>query len=123
MKLLAHLTLIALLAAAVGCGGKPTVGGAEQVDATQVSNLVTSLTDQVQDPAKFSKLWVTPPDSATAAKYKDYLYYLGEKPVVAGTTAKVKIKLEKPAGTVVSEPEWEFEKSGDAWKIKSAPLP
>lgn len=114
---------IAMLAAVVGCGGKPSVGGADQVDATQVSNVIVGLTDAAQDPAKLGKLFVTPPDAATAAKYKEYLYYASGKPTVSGTTAKVKMKLEKPAGTVAGEPEWEFEKSGDSWKIKSAPLP
>jgi hypothetical protein len=117
------LAALALIAAVVGCSGKPSVGGADQVDLKQVSNTVSGLTDAVQDPAKLSNLFVTPPDAATLAKYKDYLYYQGALPVLSGTTAKVKMKLEKPAGTVAGEPEWEFEKSGDAWKIKSAPLP
>jgi hypothetical protein len=123
MNLYLKLAALALLAAVVGCGGKPSVGGADQIDASQVTNMVTSLTDSAQDPAKLGSLFITPPDAATLAKYKDYLYYQGAKPVVSGTTAKVKMKLEKPAGTVAGEPEWEFEKSGDAWKIKSAPLP
>lgn len=123
MNLYLKLIALTLLVAVVGCGGKPSVGGADQIDVGQVTNTVSSLTDSAQDPAKLGKLFVTPPDAATLAKYKDYLYYQGAKPVVSGTTAKVKMKLEKPAGTVAGEPEWEFEKSGDAWKIKSAPLP
>jgi hypothetical protein len=114
---------LAIMASAMGCGGKPSVGGTETVDATQVSNTISGLTDAAQDPAKLGKLFVTAPDAATAAKYKDYLYYQGAKPTVTGTTAKVKMRLEKPAGTLAGEPEWEFEKAGDVWKIKSAPLP
>jgi hypothetical protein len=123
MNLLVRFSAMALLAAVVGCSGKPTVGGTETVDATQVSNTISGMTDAAQDPAKLAKLFVTAPDAATAAKYKDYLYFQGAKPTVTGATAKVKMRLEKPAGTLAGEPEWEFEKSGETWKIKSAPLP
>ena len=107
----------------IGCSGKPTVGGADQVDIKQINNTISNLTDTVQDPAKLGNLFVTAPDAATLAKYKGYFYYSGGTPSVTGTTAKGKVRLEKPAGTLAGEPEWEFEKSGDAWKIKSAPLP
>ena len=114
---------IALLGVVLGCGTKAVDGGTSRVETVQITAVIASLTDSVQDPAKFAKLWVTPPDAAAAAKYKDYLYYANGAPSVSGTTAKCKLKLEKPAGTVAGEPEWEFEKSGDTWKIKAAPLP
>ncbi len=123
MSQLIRFGSVALLALMVGCGTKAVDGGTSQVENVQVTAVITSLTDSAQDPAKFAKLWVTPPDAATAAKYKDYLYYANGAPAVSGTTAKCKLKLEKPAGTVAGEPEWEFEKSGDTWKIKAAPLP
>ena len=124
MNRLTSIFLAAVIAPVVmGCGTRAKVGDADLVNRTQISAVVVSLTDAVQDPAKFGKLWVTPPDAATAAKYKEYLYYSGGQPSLSGTTAKIKMKLEKPAGTVAGEPEWEFEKSGDTWKIKSAPLP
>jgi hypothetical protein len=110
------LTLLAL----VGCGPQATVGEATRVDAVQITGVIQSLNDAVQDPAKLQALCVAP--LADAAKYKDYLYYVGGQPSVTGTTATCKVKLEKPAGTAAGEPQWEFEKVGDAWKIKTAPL-
>lgn len=115
--------LLLSLGLTLGCGTKVVDGGQSTVDIAQVAGVVNSLTDSAQDPAKFAKLWVTPPDATTAAKYKDYVYSSGGAPSISGTTAKVKMKLEKPVGTVAGEPEWEFEKANDTWKIKSAPLP
>jgi hypothetical protein len=123
MKRCVQLGMLALLFGAVGCGAKAVDGGPSQVDKARVTSVISQITDSAQDPAKFAKLWVAPPDAATLAKYKDYLYYAGGEPTVSGATAKCKMLLEKPAGTKAGEPEWEFEQSGDTWKIKSAPLP
>jgi hypothetical protein len=122
MNRLMSFALVLGLGLMSGCGTKAVDGGKPTVDVAQLTSIVTGLGDAARDPAKFSKLWVTPPDAATAAKYTGYLYYAGGAPSVSGTTAKIKMKLEKPAGTVAGEPEWEFEKAGDTWKIKSAPL-
>lgn len=123
MKHLLQMGTIIFLTLAVGCGTKAVDGGSSQVDTVQVTGVVANLNDAVQDPTRFASLWVNPPDAATTAKYKDYLYYASGAPSVSGTTAKIKMKLEKPAGTVAGEPEWEFEKAVDTWKIKAAPLP
>jgi hypothetical protein len=123
MNQLLRFGSLALLAVAIGCGTRVVDGGASQAETTQLTAVIASLTDASQDSAKFSALWVTPPDAATAGKYKGYFYYANGAPSVSGTSAKSKLKLEKPAGTVAGEPEWEFEKVGDTWKIKAAPLP
>lgn len=123
MNQLLRIGSIALLVLIAGCGTRVVDGGASQAEMSQLTAVISGLTDATQDPAKFSALWATPPDAATAAKYKGFLYYANGAPSVSGTTAKCKLKLEKPAGTVAGEPEWEFEKKDNTWKIKAAPLP
>jgi hypothetical protein len=51
-------------------------------------------------------------------------YTVVGKPTVSGTTATAKVRVDPASGgATVGEVEWTFEKEGEKWKIKSAPLP
>jgi hypothetical protein len=53
-----------------------------------------------------------------------YGYTVVGRPSMNGTSATAKVRVDPAAGgATVREMEWLFEKDGDKWKIKSAPIP
>jgi hypothetical protein len=67
------------------------------------------------------------PPAAQLKKYADYTYAIAERKPPSGATATLPIQIASipaPGKTeTTSKRDWTFEKEGDAWKIKTAPLP
>ena len=117
------VTTIAALAAIVGCGGptKPLDMGGE--DGQKVSLLIEDINDSKGNPKKMSELMVTAVSAAEVKKFDPYEFSIIGKPSMNGTNATCKVRVDKISGEQAGEVEWGFEKVGDAWKIKSAPVP
>jgi hypothetical protein len=108
----------------VGCGGadvKPLDMGGP--DGDKISALIEEVNEGIGSAKEVDSLFVkgTKPDMRKIGKFG---YTVVGKPRVSGTTATAKVRVD-PAngGATVGEVEWTFEKDGEKWKIKSAPLP
>lgn len=120
--------LLPLLAAlAAGCGGdapRPPApldfGGP---DGRAVADFLDQFNEHKHDPARVKQAFAGPP-TAPAAGYDRYDFQIDGVVSVAGTTATARVRARPEAGS--AEPvllDWAFEKVGDRWKLKSAPLP
>ena len=122
-RLFAFIT-VAAMAAMVGCGsstkGPLNMGGE---DGQKVALLVEDLNDSKGNPMKMSGLMATAVTAPDVKKYDPYEFYVLGKPTVNGAAATCKVSVQKVSGETAGEVEWGFEKVGDAWKIKSAPVP
>lgn len=108
-----------------GCGG-PVGGDFGGPDGKLIADLIGDFDDLKNNPRKlvtaFAKGAV--PAEEVQPKFRRYMFFLVGKPTVSGNTATATIAIEVPStGDQVGERTWEFVKEGDAWKIKSAPLP
>jgi hypothetical protein len=64
------------------------------------------------------------PTGAAARAYQKYGYRTAGRIDVSGSTATVPVSItDAKSGAEVAKNDWTFVKEGDAWKIKSAPLP
>ena len=118
--------LAVALALLAGCGGGTEgkaldMGG---VDGSKVATVIEDFNDAVGNRKKLDALFAKgakPSDTKTLIKYT---YSIVGKPSVSGTTATAKVRIDPTGGgPTLGEKEWSFEKDGDMWKIKSAPLP
>ncbi len=115
----------AVLLAAAGCGsdspGKALdVGGP---DATAIATVVEDLNDAVGSNKKLDPLFVKGSRPTDTKKMAKCSYYIAGKPAVSGSSATCKVRIDDAGGKTLGEPEWAFEKDGDKWKVKAAPLP
>jgi hypothetical protein len=114
-----------LLAAVLGCRGgastKPLNMGSE--DGQKIALVIEDMNDAKGDARKLTALFVPAAKPDAPKKFGPYAFYVVGKPSVSGTTATCKVRIDRADGTQAGETEWSFEKAGDAWKIKSAPLP
>ncbi len=129
MCLLRQWLLIPLFLASaclLGCGGdadsKPLdMGGA---DGDQISSLIEEVNEAVGNPKKLEALFVKGSKPADSKKMTKCSFSIVGKPSVSGSTGTAKVRIDPAGGgQTLGEPEWSFEKDGDTWKIKSAPLP
>lgn len=125
-----RLTILAGLAVAaltgVGCGGTPEGPGYGSPDGRKISELIDRLNDDKSTSGTLKKLFAAgvtlTPDQVR--KYPRYFYEVTGNPAVSGDTATASVKLTgERKSEEAGEQTWEFAKEGDAWKIKSAPLP
>jgi ketosteroid isomerase-like protein len=118
----------AAVVAAAGCGGgggdTPTgpldMGGP---DGSAIAVLIEDLNDAKSTPKKAEAFFVKGVKPAEPKRFAQLSYYVVGKPSVSGATATCRVRSDDPGGTQVGETEWSFEKDGDKWKIKAAPLP
>lgn len=121
-----RLTVSALcLALACGCAGEsapkpPDLGGA---DGLAVAAVIEELNDAITSAKKFEAVFAKGAKPADMKKYGKFSYSVVGKPVVNGTAATSKVRVDDATGKVAGEVEWGFEREGDKWKLKSAPLP
>jgi hypothetical protein len=117
--------LAVTLALLTGCGGtdgKPLDMGGE--DGSKISAVIEDVNDAVGNPKKLDTLFVKGAKPADPKKFAKCGYTIVGKPTVSGTTATAKVRIDPAGGgQSLGEQEWSFEKDGDKWKIKSAPLP
>jgi len=125
LKFFRSLGWISACLLVMGCGDGTgdnkalDLGGPE---ASAIATLVEDLNDAVTSNKKLDALFVkgsTPTDLKKLAKLS---FYISGKPSVNGTNATCKVRIDDAAGKTLGEPEWSFEKVGDKWKIKTAPL-
>lgn len=114
------------LFALTGCGGdsggKPLDMGGE--DGSKISTVIEDVNDAVGNTKQLDTLFVKGSKPSDPKKMVKYGYSIVGKPTVSGTTGTAKVRVDPAGGgATVGEVEWTFEKVGDAWKIKSAPLP
>lgn len=117
-----RITVLYLLTAFLfGCGDKkselPDMGGD---DGRAVAELVEEMSDATSNTKKLNKLFANGSKPPELSKLKGCMFYIVGKPTVSGTSAEAKVKIDK--GAQSSEKDWTFEKVGDKWKIKTAPL-
>ena len=119
--------LVSLSALTVGCGGGPSLPTRGGPDGREIAKLIGNFNDNVSNmkgmTASFAK-GAMPTKQAEIKRYSTYMYQLGSDPSVSGDTATAQVKMrEHRSGDNRGPVEWSFVKEGDAWKIKSAPLP
>ena len=123
MPRLALLTA-ALLAAGCGSGSSIPMPDYGSEEGLKIAQLVSEFNDTRGAPAKFKKMFAAAPPASLKA-YEKYVYEVEVgSPRVEGSTATATVRLLKEAdNSLVTTKEWTFGKAGDAWKIKTAPLP
>lgn len=116
------LLLIVLLASGCGDGGAPKRLDMGGVDGDQVSSIIEDVNEAAGDLKKMTGLFVKGSKPADLKKLDSHSVSIVGRPSVNGTTATAKVRVDK-AGKMLGEAEWSFEKEGDKWKVKAAPLP
>jgi hypothetical protein len=112
----------------VGCGGSESSNKSGLDLGSQEANAIGTLLDDFADmgsnPKKAEQLFVKGSKPADLKPFAKYSYSLVGKPSVSGSTGTCKIRIDVlKSGEKVGEQEWTFEKDGDKWQVKSAPLP
>jgi hypothetical protein len=111
---------------AAGCGGEaggPSPIGYGGPDGQAIAALADLLNEYKADPARFRTLFAGLPGGSNT-QYDRFGYDLDGSPVVTGGTATARVRCRPEVGTAEAVVlDWTFEKVGDKWKIKSAPLP
>jgi len=107
-----------------GCGesgpGGPSYGGEE---GRKIAQLVELVNDEKSTSKNLARLFVKGAAPKDTRKYPLYYFEVSGEPTVSGDSATAMVKVKQEAGEETVEKEWSFAKEGDAWKIKSAPLP
>ncbi|MFO0798003.1 MAG: hypothetical protein U0804_11030 [Gemmataceae bacterium] len=122
-----RFALLTAVLLAAGCAGSSSVPmpdyGSEE--GLKIAQLVSEFNDTKGAPAKFKKAFAGDPPAAGLKAYERYVYEVEVgSPRVSGGTATATVRLLKEADNeLVTTKEWTFAKVGDAWKIKTAPLP
>lgn len=118
---------VGLLLVGSGCGSDiSTNGKALDVggpDATAVATLVEDMNDANTSTKKLDALFVKGAKPTDLKKFSKCSFYISGKPSVSGSSATCKVRIDDATGKTLGEPEWSFEKDGDKWKVKAAPMP
>ncbi|VTR94001.1 Signal peptide-domain containing protein OS=Planctomyces brasiliensis (strain ATCC 49424 / DSM 5305 / JCM 21570 / NBRC 103401 / IFAM 1448) GN=Plabr_3097 PE=4 SV=1 [Gemmata massiliana] len=116
---------VALALFVVGCGSSGGGTGADMgsEEGRKVALLIEDMNDAKGNQKRTVEMFVKGTKPPDPKKLVPYDYAVLGKPAIAGETATCKVRIDKPTGEKVGEVEWTFEKEGDKWKIKSAPLP
>ena len=113
------------VAFALGCGGsdgKPLDMGGK--DGDQISMLIEEVNEGIGSSKEADALFVKGSKPADLKKLAKFTYSVVGKPSVSGTSATAKVRVDPAGGgATLGEVEWTFEKDGDKWKIKAAPIP
>lgn len=120
------LSLAVALLAGAGCGSNAETGKALDLggaDATAVATLVEDLNDANTSSKKLEQLFVKGTKPTNPKTFAKCSFTISGKPSVSGTSATCKVRIDDAAGKILGEPEWQFEKDGDKWKVKAAPMP
>lgn len=116
--------LISLILIA-GCAEKPVGVNAELTpDQIAISETINLLKD-ARSPKKFKELFVGGKAPAKISKFQEKFIDIFDAAAaiqVNGNTANVEVMLIDSVADTETPKQWVFEKEGEAWKIKSAPL-
>jgi hypothetical protein len=116
------LILLVLLACGCGDGGSQKrldMGGA---DGDLISLLIEDVNETAGDLKKMTSLFVKGSKPADLKKLDSQSFSIVGRPSVSGTSATAKVRVDR-AGKMLGEVDWTFEKDGDKWKVKAAPMP
>jgi hypothetical protein len=92
-------------------------------DANKIGRVVEELNESIGVSSKIAKIFVSGSIPKDIKKMSGFCYSISGKPSVNGNTATSKVRVDnQKSGAKVAEPEWTFEKVGENWLIKSAPL-
>jgi hypothetical protein len=122
-RLLTLFCLAALPAAAVlgGCGG---TDDGESTEADKVSGLVSELADGARAAESFQELFAdgAAPPETDRPRYGKYMYRATNVDI-SGETAEMTVDVQDSSNNEIGQVQWTAARSGDQWKLKSAPLP
>lgn len=125
---------VALMVAAIGCGGPGDPSKQSITDTGALRAVVFQVPDAAVDRKgldEFNSLFETPPTGPAIAKYGRPLSFMLEgEPSISGNSASLSVNVSRrsddpnvdtltPVGTV----KWTAVKVGDKWKLKDTPLP
>lgn len=120
-----QIAILIVLYCLIGCGGRDSEGrldlGGE--DANKVGVVIDEVNDAKGNPKRLAALFAKGATLPDTKKINPYGFFLSGKPSVSGAEATCKVRIEGADGSLAGEKDWVFVKEGDAWKIKSAPLP
>lgn len=108
------------LATTTGCGESDP----EPTEANDVLNVLANISDAGSNPEKLKEIFAESaiPDKAWLQEASQYTIRAIDAEIT-GDTATATVDLEVNAtGEVASEQTWNCERSGETWKITSAPL-
>jgi hypothetical protein len=117
------MSLVPLLTLATGCGQPQDV---DSTEAGQVANLVREVADASGREQSFQALFAADaqPDKQVRAQYARFSYRPADQPAVEGDQATIKVLVRHARDdSDAGELEWTAVREGDAWKLKTAPLP
>ena len=112
---------VACASLASGCGSSDVQ--APQKDDELLAGLVADTAEKCYAPAPAKEHFVTPPDKTALKRYAVLTFETAGRASVSGGTATVPVKVYDPNGKETGQVEWKFVKSGERWKLESAPLP
>ena len=113
-------SLIVALLLTIGCNAK-SHGTLYAGDAQKVAEAIEDLNDTKTN-KRFANAFAKGAAPKEQKKYRVFDYGVVGRPTVKGATATVEVALTKNYSEVGKQT-WTLEKEGEAWKIKSAPLP
>jgi hypothetical protein len=115
----------ALLLLAGGCGGSGAMPK-KAPDDQMLRGLIPSVRESAETAARFKTAFVegAAPGDAERQRYFKYAYEIKPPVSFSGDEATVTVAVRSVASQeIVGEAQWTAVKSGDEWKLKSAPLP
>ncbi len=117
------LTSFVLLLLTIGCSDSNKTIDMGGEDGSQVALLIEDLNETKHNAKKVVDSFVSKQVTPDVKKLNQLTFYVMGKPAVNGSSATCKVQIEKSDSTPLGEQDWQFEKVGDKWKIKAAPLP
>ncbi len=117
------LFFVAVSLASMGCKEKTKTQNLGGEEATQIALLVEEVNEAAGNSQKLAGLFATGSAPSDAQKFTKYAFTIVGKASVSGTTGTIKVRVDSAEGQKLGEQDWTFEKEGDKWKIKTAPLP
>jgi hypothetical protein len=118
----------ALFLPAGGCGGGNTMPGTAPDD-QKIRGLIPSVRESAENAVRFKKVFVdgAAPGEAERPRYHKYAFEIKPPASISGDEATITVAVRKIVATgegeIVGEAEWTAVRSGEEWKLKTAPLP
>lgn len=115
--------LLLFVVAVIGCNKSGPIDPYEGYSEEQVavSEFIGAFSDDSASPT-FKDHFVNPPSAAELKKYRN-LYFSANEVEVNGNSATALVAISKPGEMdPIAETSWKLTKTGETWKIESAPL-
>ncbi len=112
-----------------GCGGGVEKSMPKTApDDQKIRGLIPAMRESAENAARFKTMFVegAVPSEAERQRYHKYAYEIKSPASISGDEATVTVAVRNIAGKeqeIVGEAEWTAVRSGNEWKLKTAPLP